>query len=47
LLRQGPVAQKAAVAEGGCEGVGDEDECIARRTLVAHTDYIYTQEHHN
>ncbi|CAL9769967.1 unnamed protein product [Musa acuminata subsp. burmannicoides] len=28
-----------------CVGVG-EDECLMRRTLVAHTDYIYTQEHH-
>ncbi|XP_068657671.1 phytosulfokines-like [Aristolochia californica] len=26
----------------GCEGVGEE-ECLMRRTLVAHTDYIYTQ----
>ncbi|URE48710.1 Phytosulfokine precursor protein (PSK) [Musa troglodytarum] len=35
------------MAERGeeCEGVG-EDECLMRRTLVAHTDYIYTQEHH-
>ncbi|CAM0873791.1 unnamed protein product [Alopecurus aequalis] len=22
---------------------GDEEECLMRRTLVAHTDYIYTQ----
>ncbi|KAJ0961088.1 hypothetical protein J5N97_000989 [Dioscorea zingiberensis] len=31
----------------GCEGLG-EDECLERRTLVAHTDYIYTQNkpHH-
>ncbi|KAJ8460057.1 hypothetical protein OPV22_032983 [Ensete ventricosum] len=29
----------------GCEGAG-EDECLVRRTLAAHTDYIYTQEHH-
>ncbi|XP_058069701.1 phytosulfokines-like [Magnolia sinica] len=26
----------------GCDGVGEE-ECLMRRTLVAHTDYIYTQ----
>ncbi|KAJ8505936.1 hypothetical protein OPV22_006822 [Ensete ventricosum] len=26
-----------------CKGVGD-DECLMRRTLVARTDYIYTQE---
>ncbi|OAY71982.1 Phytosulfokines 3 [Ananas comosus] len=30
----------------GCEGVGEE-ECLMRRTLSAHTDYIYTQEKHN
>lgn len=41
-----PAAQKAA-AEGGCEDAVDEDECMARRTLAAHTDYIYTQDHHN
>ncbi|CAD5180310.1 unnamed protein product [Musa acuminata subsp. malaccensis] len=29
----------------GCEGVG-ADECLMRRSLAAHTDYIYTQEHH-
>lgn len=28
-----------------CEGIG-EDECLMRRTLTAHTDYIYTQKHH-
>ncbi|CAF2151583.1 hypothetical protein IGI04_002594 [Brassica rapa subsp. trilocularis] len=27
-----------------CKGVGEE-ECLIRRTLVAHTDYIYTQNH--
>ncbi|PSS26148.1 Phytosulfokine-beta like [Actinidia chinensis var. chinensis] len=27
-----------------CEGVG-EDECLMRRTLAAHVDYIYTQKH--
>ncbi|XP_010675086.1 phytosulfokines [Beta vulgaris subsp. vulgaris] len=25
-----------------CQGV-NEEECLMRRTLVAHTDYIYTQ----
>ncbi|XAR51391.1 hypothetical protein NMG60_11006005 [Bertholletia excelsa] len=29
-----------------CQGVGDE-ECLMRRTLAAHTDYIYTQKHNN
>ncbi|KAF3331000.1 phytosulfokines-like protein [Carex littledalei] len=29
-------------------GVGEgEEECLTRRTLVAHTDYIYTQGKHN
>ncbi|KAH7689766.1 Phytosulfokine protein [Dioscorea alata] len=28
--------------EEGCDGVGDE-ECLMRRTLSAHVDYIYTQ----
>ncbi|KAH7836094.1 hypothetical protein Vadar_032635 [Vaccinium darrowii] len=28
--------------EGDCEGVGEED-CLMRRTLAAHVDYIYTQ----
>ncbi|ONK64847.1 uncharacterized protein A4U43_C07F30600 [Asparagus officinalis] len=27
-----------------CEGVEEED-CLMRRTLNAHTDYIYTQDH--
>ncbi|XP_058778097.1 phytosulfokines 3-like [Vicia villosa] len=27
-----------------CEGI-EEDECLMRRTLIAHTDYIYTQKH--
>ncbi|KAG0450963.1 hypothetical protein HPP92_026427 [Vanilla planifolia] len=28
-----------------CAGVGEEEEdCLMRRTLAAHTDYIYTQE---
>ncbi|GMI82716.1 phytosulfokine 4 precursor [Hibiscus trionum] len=27
-----------------CEGVGKE-ECLMRRTLAAHVDYIYTQNH--
>ncbi|KAK9066984.1 hypothetical protein SSX86_014308 [Deinandra increscens subsp. villosa] len=29
--------------EESCEGVGKE-ECLMRRILVAHLDYIYTQE---
>ncbi|KAK2458462.1 putative phytosulfokine [Trifolium repens] len=29
--------------EENCEGIS-EDDCLMRRTLVAHTDYIYTQK---
>ncbi|KAL6961317.1 hypothetical protein U1Q18_039085 [Sarracenia purpurea var. burkii] len=29
--------------EESCEGVGDDEECLMRRTLAAHVDYIYTQ----
>lgn len=31
------------MVEESCEGVGEE-ECLMRRTLAAHTDYIYTQK---
>ncbi|RWW28474.1 hypothetical protein BHE74_00043649 [Ensete ventricosum] len=44
LLVQGVEKEMAERVEE-CEGVR-EDECLMRRTLVAHTDYIYTQEHH-
>ncbi|KAH9297358.1 hypothetical protein KI387_029040, partial [Taxus chinensis] len=30
--------------ELACDNL-DEDECLNRRTLAAHTDYIYTQHH--
>ncbi|XP_022884320.1 phytosulfokines 3-like [Olea europaea var. sylvestris] len=30
--------------EESCKGVGEE-ECLMRRTLAAHLDYIYTQNH--
>lgn len=30
-----------------CEGGDEGEECLMRRTLVAHTDYIYTQGKHN
>ncbi|KAK9061914.1 hypothetical protein SSX86_019098 [Deinandra increscens subsp. villosa] len=36
-------AETAEIEEGCEEGIG-EDECLMRRTLVAHTDYIYTQK---
>uniref|UniRef100_A0A6N2MJ61 Phytosulfokine n=1 Tax=Salix viminalis TaxID=40686 RepID=A0A6N2MJ61_SALVM len=37
------MAEEAAVVES-CEGLGEE-ECLMRRTLAAHVDYIYTQKH--
>ncbi|KAJ3674054.1 hypothetical protein LUZ60_006046 [Juncus effusus] len=33
--------------EEKCEIGEGEEECLMRRTLVAHTDYIYTQGKHN
>lgn len=38
-------AQKLEQEEVNCEGVGEEECALIRRTLVAHTDYIYTQNH--
>ncbi|XWS29681.1 hypothetical protein CRYUN_Cryun24cG0051000 [Craigia yunnanensis] len=35
--------QSTEAVEDGCEGVGEE-ECLMRRTLAAHIDYIYTQK---
>ncbi|KAG2704776.1 hypothetical protein I3843_05G020700 [Carya illinoinensis] len=32
------------MVEETCEGAGEE-ECLERRTLAAHIDYIYTQKH--
>lgn len=43
LLLQVFEAEHADVADENCEGLGEE-ECLMRRTLVAHTDYIYTQK---
>nr|AFK37929.1 unknown [Lotus japonicus] len=34
---------KVEMEEENCEGI-KEEECLMRRTLVAHTDYIYTQK---
>ncbi|GFP99412.1 phytosulfokines 3 [Phtheirospermum japonicum] len=38
--------QKVEIDENRCGGV-EEDECMMRRTLQAHLDYIYTQNHKN
>lgn len=40
-------AQKLEQGEENCEGVGEEECVLIRRTLVAHTDYIYTQNHNH
>ncbi|KAL6339273.1 hypothetical protein AAG906_024424 [Vitis piasezkii] len=39
----GVEAERAEVVDENCEGLG-EDECLMRRTLAAHIDYIYTQK---
>ncbi|KAM3229969.1 hypothetical protein ACQJBY_060653 [Aegilops geniculata] len=39
--------QEDQEAMRGCEGGEGAEECLMRRTLVAHTDYIYTQGKHN
>ncbi|ESQ31263.1 hypothetical protein EUTSA_v10005224mg [Eutrema salsugineum] len=39
------VYQKVDQGEETCDGVGEEECILIRRTLVAHTDYIYTQNH--
>ncbi|CAN6307435.1 unnamed protein product [Urochloa humidicola] len=36
-----------AEPDEACEGEDEGEECLMRRTLVAHTDYIYTQGKHN
>ncbi|KAF2295599.1 hypothetical protein GH714_033263 [Hevea brasiliensis] len=38
------VDEAEIVEEQSCEGAGEE-ECLMRRTLAAHIDYIYTQKH--
>ncbi|KAK8673076.1 hypothetical protein V6N13_111432 [Hibiscus sabdariffa] len=36
-------SSEAVEVEDNCEGIA-EDECLMRRTLAAHVDYIYTQK---
>lgn len=38
--------ERIEIVEERCGGVSKE-ECLMRRTLVAHIDYIYTKEQHN
>ncbi|GMY11955.1 phytosulfokines 3-like [Fagus crenata] len=42
--QHGDVEAEHAEVDEGCEGLGGE-ECLMRRTLAAHLDYIYTQKH--
>lgn len=39
------VASRAELEDESCEGVEGTEECLMRRTLAAHTDYIYTNKH--
>ncbi|KAE8693367.1 putative Glucan endo-1,3-beta-glucosidase precursor [Hibiscus syriacus] len=34
--------EETVEVEDSCEGIA-EDDCLMRRTLAAHVDYIYTQ----
>lgn len=45
LWLQDDEAAKAST-EMNCSGPAEE-ECLMRRTLAAHIDYIYTQRHNN
>ncbi|KAH6799574.1 hypothetical protein C2S51_036058 [Perilla frutescens var. frutescens] len=35
---------KGVEVEESCDGIGEE-ECLRRKTIAAHLDYIYTQRH--
>ncbi|GLJ43399.1 hypothetical protein SUGI_0901750 [Cryptomeria japonica] len=41
----GRVEKEESKVGNECRNEMSEEECLDRRTLVAHTDYIYTQEH--
>ncbi|KAG8384247.1 hypothetical protein BUALT_Bualt04G0098400 [Buddleja alternifolia] len=41
---QHKVNPEGTQVEDNCNGIGEE-ECLMRRTLIAHLDYIYTQQH--
>ncbi|KAK8467424.1 hypothetical protein PHAVU_007G047000 [Phaseolus vulgaris] len=42
--QHGALEEEKLDVEESCDGISEED-CLMRRTLVAHTDYIYTQKH--
>jgi hypothetical protein len=39
---KGISSSNASSEDESCESVGGEQECLSRRTLEAHLDYIYT-----
>uniref|UniRef100_A0A2N9EB33 Phytosulfokine n=1 Tax=Fagus sylvatica TaxID=28930 RepID=A0A2N9EB33_FAGSY len=41
----GDVEAENIEVDENCEGVEGKEECLMRRTLAAHLDYIYTQKH--
>ncbi|KAA3485637.1 phytosulfokines-like [Gossypium australe] len=41
-----PIKVQYLVEEDSCDGI-EEEECLMRRTLAAHLDYIYTQKNTN
>ncbi|XP_027362328.1 phytosulfokines 3-like [Abrus precatorius] len=42
-IQHGVLEEEITNVEETCQGIGKE-ECLMRRTLAAHTDYIYTQK---
>ncbi|RDX88556.1 Phytosulfokines 3, partial [Mucuna pruriens] len=42
-LHEDVAASKAEIDDESCEE--ETEECLTRRTLLAHLDYIYTQKH--
>ncbi|KAH7567552.1 hypothetical protein ACOSP7_010493 [Xanthoceras sorbifolium] len=45
LMKSHHLEEEEKAESESCDGVGKE-ECLMRRTLAAHVDYIYTQNHH-
>ncbi|XVF43326.1 hypothetical protein PTKIN_Ptkin02bG0031800 [Pterospermum kingtungense] len=36
--------ESSLIGDDGCKSMDGDEECLIRRSLAAHTDYIYTQE---
>ncbi|WJX09554.1 hypothetical protein P8452_00374 [Trifolium repens] len=41
-IDEGMSSSNASSEDESCDGVGGEQDCLSRRTLEAHLDYIYT-----